>query len=97
MGDLAQDRVTTSVDAVFTSYISASLTSRRKAKLAKRLLQPFSALGVRMAEIGKSFHENLLSTSTPFTEKTTYMHDEKDGMPNRGKIAQYSCRAALNT
>jgi len=82
-----QDRITTSFDAVLASHVSAFLASHRESKLAKRFLQPFGALRVRTAEIGKSFHKNLLSTGTAFTEKTAHMHDEKDGTPNGGKIA----------
>jgi len=82
-----QDRISTPAEAELASQICASLASFFEAKLAKRFLQPFGALSVRTAEIGKSFHENLLGTGTPFTEKTTHMQNEKDGTPNGGKIA----------
>jgi hypothetical protein len=55
--------------------------------MAKRFLQPFGALRVRTAEIGKSFHENLLSAGALFTEKTAYMHDETERVAYRGQIA----------
>ena len=82
-----QDGVTTSIDTVLTSYVSTSLASHREAQTAKRFLQPFGALGVRTAEIGKSLHKNLLSTRASFTAKTAHMQNEKDGTANGRKIA----------
>jgi hypothetical protein len=52
---------------------------------------------MRMAEFWKAFYEDLLSTGALFTEKTTHMHDETDGMPDGGKIVQGPCIATLDT
>jgi hypothetical protein len=52
---------------------------------------------MRMAKLREAFYEDLLSTGALLTEKTTYLHDETDGMPNGGKIMQGPCRATLDT
>jgi hypothetical protein len=62
------------------------LTPCGESQLAERFLQPLAALSVRAAEVGKAFHEHLLSTGALLTEKATDMHDETDGTPSRGQI-----------
>ncbi len=59
-------------------------------------MQPLGALGVRMAECWEPLNKNLLSTGALGTEKATDMQDETDGTPDRGKIAQRACIAALD-
>jgi hypothetical protein len=92
----AQDRITTPADAVLASHIGSYLAPHFESKLTEGFLQPFCALSMRTAEIWESFHEDLLRTGAPFTEKTTHMHDETDGMPNGGKIAQRPCIPTLD-
>jgi len=86
LANQTQDRIATPADAELTSHIRSCLASYFESQLTKGFLEPFGALSVRMAKLWKSFNEDLLSTGTLFTEKTTDMHDETDWMPNGGKI-----------
>ena len=92
----AQDGIATPAEAELTSHIRSCLPSSCESKLTERFLQSFRALRMRTAEFWESFHEDFLSASALFTEKTTDMHDETDGMPNGGKIAQRPCIATLD-
>ncbi len=81
-----QARLTTPADAVLASKVGSCLAPHFESKLTEGFLQPFRALRLRMAEIGESFHEELLSTGALLTAQTTARHDETEGMPTRGKI-----------
>jgi len=78
LANQTQDGITTSADAEHTSHIRSCLTPYFESKLTEGLLQPFGALSIRMAELWKSFSEDLLSTGALFTEKTAHKHDETD-------------------
>ena len=68
-----QDGITTPTETLFLTSVSACLASHLQSKPTECLLQPLCALGMRTAEIWKSFGEDLLSTSALFTKETTYM------------------------
>jgi hypothetical protein len=91
-----QDGIAATAHAQLASQVFPYLTPCGESQLAERFLQPLGALSVRAAEIGKSFHENLLSTGALCAEKATDMHDETDGTPNRGQITERACIVALD-
>src|SRR6266496_1856468 len=88
--------ISTAPDAQFASKVCPCLTPRGESQLAERLLQSLRALSVRATEIWKPFTKNLLSTGALFTKEATYMHDETDGTPNRGKITERACIVTLD-
>src|SRR5258708_30208813 len=75
--DQTQDGIATPAETLFLTSVSACLASDSESKPTERLLQPCGALSVRTTELRESFGENLLSTGALFTEKATYMHDQR--------------------